>query len=167
MDDKTLHPVKEILNLINIYHIAKNEIKSSRKLNTLKAVVTLRQIRKKLINKIKLLKNDKWSVQYINSLCEILYDADILDKYSNSLYLYSYNDNKEYKLEMIDSNHKYSLTTDNTTTIIISDIEYHNGEKYTSNIVSLYNISEEANEIIDIYKEKIIKMLIYYLNFKK
>ena len=92
--------------------------------------------------------------------------VNILDKYSDSLYLYSYNDNKEYKLEMIDSNHKYSLTTDNATTIVISDIEYHNGEKYTSNIVSLYNISEEANEIIDIYKEKIIKMLIKYLDKK-
>ena len=166
MDDKTLHPVKEILNLINIYHITKNEIKSSRKLNAIRSVVTLRQIRKKLIKKIKSLKDDKWSVQYINSLCEILHDANILDKYSDSLYLYSYNDNKEYKLEMVDSNHKYSLTTDNATTIAISDIEYHNGEKYTSNIVSLYNISDEVNEIIDIYKEKIIKMLIKYLDKK-
>ena len=166
MDDKTLHPVKEILNLINIYHVAKNEIKSSRKLNTIKSVVTLRQIRKKLIKKIKSLKDDKWSVQYINSLCEVLYGANILDTYSDSLYLYSYNDNKEYKLEMIDGNHKYSLTTDNATTIVISDIEYHNGEKYTSNIVSLYNISDEVNEIINIYKEKIIKMLIKYLDKK-
>lgn len=166
MDDKTLHPVKEILNLINIYHTAKQEIKSSRKLNTLSATITLKKIRKKLINKIKSLKDDKWSVQYINSLCDILKDTHILDKCSDSLYLYSYNDNKEYKLEMIDSNHKYSLTTDNATTIIISDIEYHNGEKYTSNIVSLYNISDEANDVIDIYKEKIIKMLIKYLDKK-
>ena len=68
---------------------------------------------------------------------------------------------------MTDRNHKYSLTTDNGTTIIISDIEYANGEKYRSNIVSLYNLSDEANEIVDIYKEKIIKMLNNYLDSKK
>ena len=169
MEGTIIHPVKGLLNLINIYHVAGKEIRSYNPISitTIKAFINLRNIRKRIIDRIDELKDDKWNVQYINTLCETLKDSDLIDNYSDSLHLYSYNDNKEYRLDMTDRNHKYSLTTDNGTTIIISDIEYSNGEKYRSNIVSLYNLSDEANEIVDIYKEKIIKMLNNYLDSKK